>query len=104
MDGGGFNLLDRVPASGSISQSSNQPGADISGHLLLVPVFVFVFARQHVAKRYEGEDGVSPGQRAASPSKVGIKAQSCFYPLHPPQVTTRRAQSSLACASSCVCT
>ena len=43
MDGGGFNLLDRVPASGSISQSSELPGADISGHL---PVFVFVSARQ----------------------------------------------------------
>ena len=48
MDGGGFNLLDRVSASGSISQSSELPGADISGHL---PVFVFVSARQHVAKK-----------------------------------------------------
>ena len=61
--------------------------------------------RQHIAKRCEGEHmSITAGQRAASPSKVGIKAQSCFYPLHPPQVTTRRAQSSLACASSCVCT
>ena len=62
--------------------------------------------RQHIAKRCEGEEGVftTAGQPAASTSKVGIKAQSCSYPLHPPQVTTWRAQSSLACASSCVCT
>ena len=62
--------------------------------------------RQHIAKRCEEEEGVSTtaGQRAASTSKVGIKAQSCFYPLHPLQVTTRRAQSTVACASSCVCT